>query len=96
MQHAICATGRFPTAKASAYLQQLSKHFAHKIPVEFDETTSRITLPTGDCTITASAHELRVDVSADTVEQLDRAKGIVDSHLERFAFREGFKNMAWG
>ena len=96
MQYTIFATGRFPTAKACAYLQQLSKHFAHKLPVEFDESNSRITLPAGICTLTATDQELRIDVSAETAEQRDRAKGLIDSHLERFAFREGFKSMDWG
>jgi hypothetical protein len=96
MQHATCATGRYATPKASAYLQQLSKHFAHKIPVTFDATSSTLTFPTGPCTMSATEQELRVELSADSREALDRAKGIIDSHLERFAFREGFKTMDWG
>ena len=31
-----------PTASASRYLQQLCKHFAHKLPVTFDPAEGRI------------------------------------------------------
>ncbi|MGY6705657.1 DUF2218 domain-containing protein [Roseinatronobacter sp.] len=95
MQSTQAAFGRFPTLKASAYLQQLCKHFAHKIPVSFTETTGEVSLPTGICTLSASENELEITVTATTLEQLERAKAIIDSHLARFAFREGFKTMHW-
>lgn len=95
MQSTQTALGRFPTLKASAYLQQLCKHFAHRIPVSFNETSGEVGLPTGTCTLSASESDLQITVTATTLEQLERAKTIIDSHLERFAFREGFKTMHW-
>ncbi|APZ52219.1 DUF2218 domain-containing protein [Salipiger abyssi] len=88
-------TGTFQTSNASKYLQQLCKHFAHKIDVEYDETSARMALPTGPATLSASGEALRAEISAESDEGLERARGIIDKHLERFAFREGFEKMAW-
>lgn len=95
MQSTQTALGQFSTPKASGYLQQLCKHFAHKIPVNFSETSGEISFPIGTCTLAASENDLQITVTAATLEQLERAKKIIDSHLERFAFREGFKTMHW-
>lgn len=38
------ATSGITTARASQYLQQLSKHFAHKTTVEYTETDSVATI----------------------------------------------------
>ncbi|MFO7033302.1 DUF2218 domain-containing protein [Limnospira fusiformis CCALA 023] len=95
MQSTQKALGQFSTPKASGYLQQLCKHFAHKIPVTFEETSGEISFPIATCTLAASDDELQITVTATTLEDLERAKAIIDSHLERFAFREGFKTMYW-
>ncbi|WP_054004700.1 DUF2218 domain-containing protein [Cypionkella psychrotolerans] len=87
--------GTFATPNASKYLQQLCKHFAHKIEVSFDETSGRLpfTLGVAEVRTTAEAFEVRFaevvdDWRADT-------KSVIDKHLERFAFREGFTAMEW-
>jgi hypothetical protein len=95
MQTELRSTGRFETEKASKYLQQLCKHFAHKREVRFDETAGEVALPTGPCHLRAEAEALRVEVTAADAAQLQRARGIIDSHLERFAFREAFAGMEW-
>lgn len=81
------------TAKASGYLQQLCKHFGHKIPVEFDERRGRIGFPMGTCELEAreGANALTLRASAATAEELARVEEVVASHLLRFAFREELK-----
>lgn len=78
------------TAKASSYLQQLCKHFAHKIPVEFDALAGRAEFPMGLCTFAADteAGVLTLRASAASPEALARVKEVVGGHLLRFAFRE--------
>ena len=88
-------TGTFQTPNASKYLQQLCKHFAHKVAVEYDETQGRAALPAGPARLSASAEALQVEISAETEEGLDRARSVIDDHLKRFAFREGFEGMSW-
>lgn len=84
------------TAKASGYLQQLCKHFGHKIPASFDASEGRVTFPFGDCALAVSpaGDSLTLRVSAATAEDLERLQEVVGGHLERFAFREGLQ-VAW-
>ncbi|MBS8227734.1 DUF2218 domain-containing protein [Vannielia litorea] len=95
MQEQLHDTGRFATPHASKYLQQLCKHFGHKIEVRFDETSGECALPPGPATLKAEPEALVVDVTAPDEEGLTRARAVIDNHLVRFAFREGFETMTW-
>lgn len=87
--------GRFETPNASRYLQQLCKHFAHKTEVAFDETRGTAKLPGGPAILSAADDALIVTLEAADAEGLAKSKYVIDSHLERFAFREDFKGMVW-
>ncbi|MFO1210587.1 MAG: DUF2218 domain-containing protein [Amaricoccus sp.] len=82
-----------PTGHAQRYLGQLCKHFAHKIPVDFDATSGTIRFEAGVCRVRADAATLTLDLQAvpDKIEQL---KDVVVRHLVRFAFREELP-IAW-
>lgn len=82
------------TAHASRYLQQLCKHFAHKIPVEFDQSQGAITFPIGGAALSANAEALRISVTTPHAEQIAQLQDVVIRHLERFAFREELA-VAW-
>lgn len=86
---------RFETPNGSKYLQQLCKHFAHKVDVEFDETDARAALPPGPATLKADATGLSVTVTAKDDASMGRARFIIDDHLKRFAFREDFAGLDW-
>ncbi|MGZ9810174.1 DUF2218 domain-containing protein [Pseudoroseicyclus sp. H15] len=88
--------GTFRTEYASKYLQQLCRHFAHKIAVEYDENRGVVQLPIGPAVLTATGSELSVEVTAADDAGLERARHIIDDHLARFAFREEFTSMEWG
>lgn len=79
------------TPKASKYLQQLCKHFGHKVPVEFDELNGSITLPFGTCVLQAQDEELVLTLEGVDIGKLEQ---VIGSHLERFAFRESL-NLTW-
>ncbi|MBQ1541899.1 DUF2218 domain-containing protein [Caulobacter sp. CCUG 60055] len=70
------------------YLQQLCKHFAHKLPVEFTPDLGRISFPTGVCYLAAEGSMLRLNVLARNEMELVQLEDVVARHLERFAFRE--------
>ena len=74
MQTGLAATGRFETENASKYLQQLCKHFAHKVQARCDDRSGEVALGTGPCRLWADASELRVEVMAPDAEELDQAK----------------------
>lgn len=76
------------TANASRYLQQLCKHFAHKVEARFDATRGEVDFPFGDCRLWADAERLKIECVSETEETLARTKFVVHDHLERFSWRE--------
>ncbi|WP_238368647.1 DUF2218 domain-containing protein [Mesobacterium pallidum] len=88
-------SGRFDTEHGSRYLQQLCKHFAHKIEVSFDAHDGTLALMTGPVRLHADDTGLVAEVTAEDDAGLERARHVIDKHLERFAFREAFTGMDW-
>lgn len=99
------STAQIPTQSGSKYLQQLCKHWAHKMAVEFTAERGTITFPknarganwSADGLVTMVAHadtlECRIDASAP--EHLEGLKGALSRHLDRFAFREAPLTFDW-
>jgi hypothetical protein len=81
------STLRFSTTHASRYLQQLAKHFGHKVPVTFTPSESNVTLPFGTCEMAATDANLLITV-LDDARDIARLETFVGDHLARFAFRE--------
>jgi len=81
------ATTRVTTAHASRYLQQLCKHWSHKYPVEFTPQNGRIEMSAAVLILDADPEGLGLHLSA-APEDLERMEGVVERHLERFAFKE--------
>ena len=79
------------TLKASIYLQQIGKHFSHKLEVDCDSQAGRIEFPFGIAELNAEELGLNIIAKAETAENLDKMKHVLASHLERFAFREKLK-----
>jgi hypothetical protein len=84
------ATATIQTDSAKRYLGQFAKHFAHKLPVNLDDTheTATVPFPFGPCALQAEAAALHIAVSGATPEDLAKLKDFVARHLVRFAFRE--------
>ncbi|QDC08578.1 DUF2218 domain-containing protein [Oceanicola sp. D3] len=95
MQDPLHDTGTFSTPHGSKYLQQLCKHFAHKIETRFDDTSGECALSPGPATLSADETGLTVHITAPDEEGLAVSRSIIDKHLIRFAFREDFQNMSW-
>jgi len=75
------------TENASRYLQQLCKHFAHKVKVDYTPEAGTVSLPFGTCHLTADAERLVLTGSSAT-SNLPRLESFLGNHLARFAFRE--------
>jgi uncharacterized protein len=88
-------TARVPTGNGDRYLQQLCKHWSHKLDVTLDDNKGIVRFPNAVATMTASADTLTVTVEAEDAETLERMKGVVATHLDRFAFREAPLTFAW-
>jgi uncharacterized protein len=76
------------TPFASGYLQQLCKHFQHRLPVEFDAHAGVIGFEGGECRLEGAAGALKLAVAAADVASRERLEEVVARHLVRFAFRE--------
>jgi hypothetical protein len=99
------ATARVPTQSASRYLQQLCKHWSHNLTVEFTHEAGKVIFPKnargadwpGDAVLTLKAEpdalECKLEASAEA--QREALKGVVASHLDRFAFREAPLTFDW-
>lgn len=101
----IRSTARVPTTGGSRYLQQLCKHWAHTMPVEYDEREGRVTFPARgrsgnwaeDAVLTMAAGPETLDctIAASEPGQLEALKDVVARHLDRFAFREAPLTFDW-
>ena len=89
------AVASVPTENGSKYLQQLCKHWSHKLTVEFDPQKGVVTFPNAVATMEAQPESLLVTVDAADAETVERMKGVVSSHLDRFAFREAPLPFVW-
>ena len=105
MTETFSATAAVPTASGSRYLQQLCKHWAHNLTVEFTPERGTVVFPRdargadhpGDALVTfgARAEALDVRIDATSLEQREGLKGAVERHLDRFAFREAPLSFDW-
>ena len=91
----LASTARYPTPHASKYLQQLCKHFAHKVAVDFDDRQGTAALLSGPAELAAEAEALTIRVTAEDMKGLIQARFAIDVHLVTFAHREGFSGMHW-
>lgn len=80
--------GSVKTDKAGKYLVQLCKHFAHKVEVDLREASADVAFPMGPCTITATEDELIFEGQAESDIGLEKMKGVIIIHLDKFAWRE--------
>ena len=83
------------TQKASQYLQQLCKHFGHKVKVDFDAQAGTILFLQGKAVLKATETCLKFEAQAEDREGLERIKWILQDHIARFAFRENPDRLEW-
>jgi hypothetical protein len=101
----VSSVAQVPTANGSRYLQQLCRHWAHNLAVEFDAHEGRVTFPRdargadwpGDALVTMTAREgaLECRIHASAPGQLEALKSAVARHLDRFAFRQAPLTFEW-
>ena len=87
---------RVPTQHASRYLQQLAKHWSHKMAVTFSPEEATIAFPTGarlELRADTDTLDVRLAVPPDGDEE--RMRKVVAEHLDRFAFREAPLTFDW-
>lgn len=93
-------TGTFATPNGAKYIRQMCKHFAHEIETRVDETgdggpSGQLRFAMGTAHLSADDTTLTVRFELENDDAFEGAQHVIDEHLERFAFREGFKRMDW-
>ncbi len=84
-----------PTANGAKFLQQLCKHWSHRLEVEFSDRKGTVTFPGAVVKLQAGTDALQVIIECQDSEEVERMKGVVSSHLDRFAFREAPLKFDW-
>ena len=84
----VSGVAEIATPHARRYLQQLCKHFQHRLQVTFDAAAGSIEFVSGVCTLAAENGVLRLSVMVRDASQLAQLQDVVARHLVRFAFRE--------
>jgi hypothetical protein len=82
------STADVATESASKYLQQLCKHWSHKMVTEFDPAKGRVDFPSG-AQLFLEADEMALHLQLEAPDDsIERMESVVADHLKRFAFRE--------
>ena len=90
------SVARVPTGSASRYLQQLAKHWSHKMAVSFTAEEGSIAFPNGSLlAMKADSETLDLVLTVPDGEDDARMREVVASHLDRFAFREAPLTFDW-
>jgi len=87
------------------YIKKLCKHWAHKLDVRPTAEGATIVFPKeaddpdypedAIAIFRATESRLEVHLTAFTPTQLEALCGVIDDHLDRFAFREGGLRLVW-
>ena len=90
------SVARVPTHSAGRYLQQLCKHWSHRLTVAFDEVEGAVDFP-GGARLDLRADPDTLDLLLRVPDDADagRMREVVEEHLNRFAFREGPLTFEW-
>ncbi|GAA3269558.1 DUF2218 domain-containing protein [Sphingomonas yabuuchiae] len=87
---------RVPTPSASRYLQQLAKHWSHKMEVSFTAEEGTILFPNGSkLEMRAASETLDIVLTVPEDGDVAQMRQVVASHLDRFAFREAPLTFDW-
>ena len=89
------STAHYPTPNAAKYVQQLAKHFAHKIEVRSDAESADFAVEAGTIRLQAGDGAFVARVEAEDAKGIINLRYVIDKHLVIFAFRDGFTGLDW-
>jgi hypothetical protein len=94
----VTATGFAACAKPERYIQQLVSHWGHKMATAYDEGDGMGSFPFSDAeSATMTAREGGIEISLTTAddERNVHLRGVIERHIDRFAFREAPLSYEW-
>ena len=85
------ATGMARCEKPEKYIQQLVKHWGHKMATSYDDGDGMGVFPFSEHTnavMTAHSDGIGITLTTADQEENERMRGVIERHIDRFAFRE--------
>ncbi len=91
----IQVAGSAPTSNAAKYIKQLCNHWSHKLAVEQSDDQGVVQFPAAKATMVATETGVTITIDGADSAAVEQLKGVVQSHLDRFAFREAPLRYNW-
>ncbi|MBW4330792.1 DUF2218 domain-containing protein [Stakelama sp. CBK3Z-3] len=82
--------------KPSRYLKQLVSHWRHRMPASWEDSVATFPFPDGPrATMAARNDGIDITLLTDDQEKDEVMRGVIERHLDRFAFREAPLDFDW-
>ncbi|MFN3525888.1 MAG: DUF2218 domain-containing protein [Paracoccus sp. (in: a-proteobacteria)] len=88
-------TADFPTERGPALMGTMAKHFGHKITVTTTEQDALFQFDNGTAIVAVTDTGLSLTVEAADADSIAPLRGVIESHLLRFAHREDPQPLIW-
>lgn len=92
------AHGLAHCASPERYIRQLVSHWSHKMATTYDEGDGMGAFPFSDsenATMTARPEGIEIALTTADAERNVHLRGVIEGHLDRFAFREAPLTYEW-
>jgi len=92
------STGFAACEKPERYIQQLVSHWGHKFTTSYDAGDGMGVFPFSEHTnvvMTAREHGIGITLTTADHDENVRMRGVVERHIDRFAFREAPLAYEW-
>jgi len=93
------AHGLAKCEKPERYIQQLVKHWSHKYATSYDEGDGMGAFPFSDlesAVMVAVPDGIAITLTTAEHDRNIHMRGVIERHLDRFAFREAPLTYEWG
>lgn len=94
----VTAQGFAKCEKPERYIQQLVKHWSHKMATSYDEGDGVGAFPFSDtenAVMTARPDGIGITLVTGDRERNEQLRGVIERHIDRFAFREAPLTYEW-
>jgi hypothetical protein len=94
----VTAQGFAHCEKPERYIQQLVKHWSHKMATSYDEGDGVGAFPfseTENAVMTARPGGIGITLVTGDPERNVHLRGVIEQHIDRFAFREAPLKYEW-
>ena len=95
---AVTAHGLAKCDKPDRYIKQLVSHWGHKYATSYDEAGATGSFPFSDtesAVMTARPEGIGITLVTGDHERNVHMRGVIERHIDRFAFREAPLNYEW-